>query len=498
MRNNFLYYIGVCVMAALLGVFVPSCSDDGTNNSLPSPDPEAVSLTISPTTLPTFETMGGTLAVEVTCNTTWSATAEQSWCTISPSTGSSGKSTVELIVVENASYDERNTLVTFKAGTMTKKLTLVQKQKDVMLLDSSEKVEMEAEGGTVQIKLRSNITYNYTIPKEVNWLHEPNKTASRNLKESMIELEVDENPEKEIRQAVITITGGEFTEEVTIYQYPKEPQLVLSKTDYVVSSAGDEICIELKSNSEYIYELPEVDWIKENESRAMSTYTHYIEVLPNESYDNRTAQIKFVNQENGKEEYVTIKQMKVNAIIIAQDIYRINSEANNWELVSNANVEFEAISSAEWLKVTPVDSRGLVEKKLNLSAEANISTDVREATVTLNGEGLEQTIHVIQSGKTDRIKLVVKHEEETFMTPTITGKDIFGTTDWGDGTVEQFVHERTYKYKKEGQKTTTFDVYGAEYFLIGPLKSISSLVIYVDKDKNSSVEDVEIDQKEWD
>ena len=499
MRKELKYYIGLFILVILCGILMPSCSDNGTNNPLPSPDSEAVSLTMSPTTLPTFETGGGTLAIEVTCNTDWNAVAEQSWCTISPSTGSSGKSAVELIVAENPGYDERNTLVTFKAGTLTKKITLVQKQKDVMLLDSSEKMEVEAEGGTIQIKLRSNISYNYTIPKEVNWLHEPSKTASRNLKESIIELEVDENPETEIRQAVITITGGEFTEEVTVYQYSKEPQLILSKSDYVVSCAGDEICIELKSNSEYIYELPEVDWIKESESRAMSTYTHYIEVLPNESYDNRTAQIKFVNIENGEEEYVTIEQMKVNAIVIAQENYRISSEANYWELAVNTNVEFEAMSSADWLKIDETNSRGLVEKKLYLSAEANVSVDSREATVTLNGEeGLVQTIHIVQMGKTNRIKLVVKHEETTMMAPYVYSQNIFGTTDWGDGTIENFTHQGTHTYKSTGPKTTTFDIYGADALAITELNSISSLVIYVDKDKNSSVEDVEIDQKEWD
>lgn len=278
------------------------------------------------------------------------------------------------------------------------------------------------------------------------------------------------------------------------------PQLVLSKTDYVVSSAGEEIAIELKSNSEYRYELPEVDWIKENESRAMATYTHHLEVLPNESYDNRTARIKFVNKANGKEEYVTITQMKVNAIIVAQDNYHIGSEADTWELVANTNVEFKVVSSADWLKTTIVNSRGLIERKLSISAEANVSTDAREATLTLTGEGVEQTIQVLQSGKTNRIKLVITHNEETLVTPTFThySENVFGTTDWGDGTIEPFDKERTYEFKKEGPKTTTFDVYGAESFSIGSLNSISSLVIYVDKDKNSSVEDVEIDQKEWD
>lgn len=277
-----------------------------------------------------------------------------------------------------------------------------------------------------------------------------------------------------------------------------EPQLTLSQTEYTVRSAGETICVELMSNSDYSYELPDVDWIIENESRAMSNYTHYFEVLPNETYENREAQIKFINRGNGDEQYVNIKQMQFNAIVVAQDKYRINSEAKSWDLIINTNMEFEAVSSDDWLKVNHADSRGLEEEKLSISAEANISANAREATITLTGEDLVQTIHVVQIGKTDRIKLVVQHEEMTFLTPAIGGDNTFGTTDWGDGTNESYASGRAYTYQTEGQKKAIFDIYGAKSFTIDKLGSISSLTIYVDKGKSGSVEDVEIDKKEWD
>lgn len=674
MKKSLVSYISMCMVVGALVLSAISCSE--SEKKIPSPEPEPTpiptTLTVSPKTLSVAECKGDTMMVEVNCSASWSVGSDKDWCKISPSNGSSGKTVVTLIVAENTGYDERNTAITFKSGTISERITLTQKQKDAILLDSPEKMEVDAVGGRIQMKFRANIAYSYAIEDGIDWIHQ---SASRGLTESVIDLVVDENPELEPRQAVITITGGEYEEKVTVYQYGNEPIVVLSKTDYVVASAGDTICIELKSNTEYSYELPDVDWIKESESRAMSSYSLYFEVLPNETYDNREAQIKFVNEENGKEQfvnikqmqlnaiviadeeycfsnekqlwklevntnidfksvssaewmevlgveargldpkqvyiqiaandstdvreatltltgeevtqvikviqdpvpvfalsqtdftipsagdtiqvevtdntgyeyqlpnvdwikeiesralakhvhsfvilpndsydnreaeikfvdktdnrewYVNIKQMKTNAIVVAQDKYRIHSEAKNWDLTINTNVEFEAVSSADWLKVTPVNSRGLVEKKLSLSAEANISADAREATVTLTGEGLVQTIHVVQIGKTDRIKLVVKHEEETFVTPTMEGENAFGTTDWGDGTIENYANGRAYTYKEGGQKQATFDVYGVKTFTIDKLGSISSLTIYIDKGKNSSVEDVEIDRKEWD
>ena len=498
MKKIYISYLNIYMMIGWLCIMAISCSDSKNEVPAPAPKPEPVTLTISPKTLPVVDCKGDKIEVEVNCNGSWSVSSEKNWCTVSPSSGSSGKKTVTLTVLENTEYDERNTAITFKSGIVTEKMTLTQKQKDALLLDSSEKEEVGASGGNIQIKLRANIAYSYAIEEGVDWIHEQSKSVSRGLKEGVIELEVDENSDVKTRQAVIVITAGDHEEKVTVYQNAGEPQLILSQTDYMVSSSGETICVQLRSNSEYSYELSDVDWIKESESRAMSSYTHYFEVLPNETYDKREAQIKFVNKENGDEQFVSIKQVQLNAIVVAQDKYRINSEAKSWDLTINTNVEFEAVSSASWLKVNRENSRGLVEEKISISAEANISTSAREATITLTGEGLVQTIHVVQIGKTDRIKLVIQHEEKTLLTPAMEGENAFGTTDWGDGNNENYARGRAYTYQTEGRKKATFDVYGAKSFTIDKIGSISSLTIYVDKGKSGSVEDVEIDQKEWD
>lgn len=498
MKKSFVSYINACVVVGLLCILPISCEKEPSPAPEPTPQPAPVTLTISPTTLPVAGSKGDTLKVEVDCSASWNVTSAKDWCKVSPSSGTSGKTTVTLIVVENTEYDERNTDVTFTAGNVPKKMTLTQKQKDALLLDSSEKVEVDAVGGNIQIKLRANIEYSYTIEEGVNWIHKPSKSISRGLTEREIELEVDENPELEPRQASVTIKAGEYEEKVMVYQNSSEPKLVLSQTDYVVASAGDTIRVELRSNSDYSYELPDVDWIKVSESRAMSSYTHFFEVLPNNTYDNRETQIKFVNKENGEEQFVKIKQMQLNAIVIAEEEYRFSNEKQLWELEVNTNIDFKAVSSADWMEVMGVEARGLEPKKVYVQIAANDSIDTRKAILVLMGKGIEQTIHVTQIGITDRIKLMITHEEKTFIAPQMLGYKILGTIDWGDGTQENYTDRRAYTYKTGGEKKATFDVYGAKSFIIDKLGSISSLTIYIDKDKNSSVEDLEIDHIEWD
>lgn len=493
LNNRYKHTICLFAFIGLCCWLITACSDKDSDGS----KPETVTLTISPSTISTIKAEGGTITLGVNCNTSWTANADQSWCTLSTTNGTSGKTTITLTVAENTSYDERNTAVTFKAGTATQKITVTQKQTDALLVESSEKVEVESAGGTIQIKIRANVAYSYSITydpiSEKDWIHKPSKAGSRSLKESVIELQVDENTDFKSRRAVVTITGGEFKEEVTVYQNSAKPQLILSATEYTIPSTGDTICIELQSNSEYSYELPELDWIKEPQSRAMSTYTHYFIIQPNESYDPRSVEIKFLNKQNNEEFLVTITQMPIYAIIVAQDKYQFDSEAHELELAINTNVEFESSSSADWLKASTSQSQGLQERKLYMSITANNNPEVREATLTLKGKGLIQTIQVIQAGSTDRIKLAITHEENTLTTPTIAPEiNTFGTIDWGDGTKEDYMKGSTHTYRQEGQKNATFDVYGARSFTIDTLGTISALTIYINKNKESSEENTEI------
>ena len=61
--------------------------------------------------------------------------------------------------------------------------------------------------------------------------------------------------------------------------------------------------------------MPEVQWITEASTRAVSSYTHYFVISPNDTYDARSAEISFINKENNIEEKVVITQVQKDAII---------------------------------------------------------------------------------------------------------------------------------------------------------------------------------------
>lgn len=385
----------VLSILGLLLMLCQGCSEDKEENP---PAPESPSITVeSGEDIPVFETAGGTLSLTVTATSDWTASvgdAASGWLSVSPASGEAGTHTLRLVATVNDSYDERNASVTITSGSVKKTLTVTQKQKDALILTSN-KVELEAEGGDFSIELQANVEVSYEIEDDAQtWLAPTSR--SRGLTSSVLAFHAEANEEAEARQAVIKLVGGNgLTEEVTVYQIGTGPALVLSQSEYIVSSAGETIQVELRSNTEYEIEMPGVDWLTENSSRSLSTYTHYFTVAPNETYDARSTVIRFVDKENGLKDSVNIVQVQKDAIILAKNHYDVEPEGDKLNLSVCTNVDFAVTIIADWIE-SEANARGLVEKELTFIIEKNTTDSTRTGTIIISHTNLKQIIQITQ------------------------------------------------------------------------------------------------------
>ena len=93
--------------------------------------------------------------------------------------------------------------------------------------------------------------------------------------------------------------------------------LVLGQREYLVDSKGETIEVQLRSNTTYNVQMPASDWLTEASTKAVSAYTHYFTVAPNDSYDGREAQIVFTEKDGKTTQAVTIYQAPSNALVVA-------------------------------------------------------------------------------------------------------------------------------------------------------------------------------------
>lgn len=319
-----------------------------------------------------------------------------SWLSVSPLSGTSGDASITIKAKDNDTPDDRTASIAIKAGSATKTITVSQKQKDALTVTAS-KFEVNAEGGEVKIEVKANIDFEYAIDESAkDWIK---YEGTRAMKTSTLVFSIAENDDTKKREGNIAIKSGEFNEVVTIYQAGSEPSIVISQNEYVVSSDGETIAVEVTSNVDVAVEMPaDADWISENTTRATSTNTYRFDIQPNEDYDQRTTEIKFTNKENNLSEVVTVTQTQKDALVVAKDSYTVDSDGDQIQIEVGHNVDFDVEISADW--ITKADNtRAFVTETLTFNIAKNPNYDNREGTILFKSKdgALSQAVKVYQA-----------------------------------------------------------------------------------------------------
>lgn len=165
-----------------------------------------------------FPDAGGSFSVTVSSNVAYEMTIGASWLHWLQTKGLTDNS-YEFIVDKNTTYDSREATVTFtdKTTGASGVVTVRQSQKDAIILGSN-KYSLPYEGGTVAVKLKSNVKYDVAVADDADWIsYVP---ATKTLTESVVSLSVAKNQEVIERTGTVTIknTSSGISNTVTITQ----------------------------------------------------------------------------------------------------------------------------------------------------------------------------------------------------------------------------------------------------------------------------------------
>ena len=277
-----------------------SCSGDDVIPETPDlpQEPEVTAQITIPSAeniTPVFFEEGGTSTVSFATTANWTAKIMESqatWCKVSPAAGGSGNHTITITTVANDTPDSRTATVRLASGNVAKDIKVTQKQKDALTVTSN-KFEIPAEGGSIEIEAKANVELGYEISEEgKSWI---TFVATKALKTSYLTFKVAENGSKDRREARIILKGGNLTEEVTVRQEgAEEPVFSISATNVEVGAEQSTFEITVTSNMGYEIK-PQADWIMEITSKAVSDNVHVFEVSENSSTQAREGIIVFCN-----------------------------------------------------------------------------------------------------------------------------------------------------------------------------------------------------------
>lgn len=212
-------------------------------------------------------------------------------------------------VIANDTYDERTGIIRIfdKTTDLSEDVTIIQKQKDALLLTQNEYM-ISDEGGLITIEAQVN-TFPITcaITEGQDWLSIV-PTKSLMSISWQFKIEVNETYDERIGKISFCIEDTDISEEVTIIQKQKDA-LLLSQNEYIISDEGGLVTIEVKSNVEFKYDIIEgAEWISDVKTKGLNQYAIQFEVAENEGPTSRIGNIVFYSSGSDNEEGVTIIQ----------------------------------------------------------------------------------------------------------------------------------------------------------------------------------------------
>ncbi|MDE6148403.1 MAG: DUF4886 domain-containing protein [Bacteroidales bacterium] len=238
---------------------------------------------------------------------TWTATIENAeaalWCNVSPASGKGGESSINVIVESNGTPDDRKASILLKSGVTKKYISVNQKASNSILLSPST-IEAEAKGGNFSLIAKATESCTVSVPQEyADWL---SATATKSVS-TAISYTIAENTALTPRTGRLIVSNGKASETVTIIQSAAEPYISLSRKSFDCSEEGASFIVDVKANIPVSTDISE-SWIVPDQPNEESGNTFSYIVLPNESYQARTACIKFENTEYSISETLTITQ----------------------------------------------------------------------------------------------------------------------------------------------------------------------------------------------
>ena len=363
-------FIGICILALLLGAGLGSCSKDEYQSRLK----ELIIKDLE------FDNESDEYTKEFRNEdlSNYEAIPDQSWCTVVLDVATS-KMTVT--VEDNETFDDRTAIVTLrdKVDGMTSRTFKVKQKQSNVIRTGEGAYTVGTDGGQVVIEVESNVDYQVII-QDATWVKRPSSSGTRGLVKSSVVLEVERNTSEKQRSATVilenTATGARS--EVVITQEFK-PYFSLIQTEFTISENGGELNVYIQTNltSFDCYTDENDKWIKksgrESVSGDMSMIVQKLTVSAfKDKQESRSTVVNFQNASFGFDENITITQNRMlyikddNFTIFAGDSLKVSiyNQTGNAVLWTTEN---EAIATVDGSGMVKGVDKGTTEIRVTSS-----------------------------------------------------------------------------------------------------------------------------------
>ena len=231
-----------------------------------------------------FSAESGSKAFNIKSNTSWTVSSNQTWCSVSPTSGKNNGS-VTVKVSENTQTSARTATVTVKSeiGILTVKVT--QNEANAAISLDTSTMEFTSSSGEQAFKITANTSW--AVSSDQAWCSVSPSSGSNN---GSVKVKVSENTQTSARTATITVKTDAGTRTVSVTQNGASEQVSLSVSDMEFAAGSGSKIFSIKSNTTWAVSSNE-NWCSVSPTSGSGDGSVTVSVDENTSSSSRTATI---------------------------------------------------------------------------------------------------------------------------------------------------------------------------------------------------------------
>ena len=286
---------------------------------------------------------GGTFTIELKSNIDFSYEIEGDWIKY-VSTKAYTDKTLTFSAEPNEGLQKREGSVTVKGGGFSETVKVYQSAEEPTFIISQKEYEVEAEGGTVEVSVTSNIGYHAT--SSVDWIH---AVETKTIQTKSLWFVVDANTSTEPRSGVIVICNdNEVCIPVTVKQAGGKSTLSISPSSLEFGYDGGENQVAVTSNADWTAECT-ADWCFVSPSSESGDCTVKVMVNANREEQYRSATVTFKTKESSKT--LTILQKPFETVFeVSPRTHTADAAGGTVTVTVTSNIGYHATSSVDWIQ----------------------------------------------------------------------------------------------------------------------------------------------------
>ena len=326
-----------------------------------------------------FDNTAVSATFSITSETSWIASASDSWLQVTPDEGQAGTTEVTIDLAPNTNVSERNGYITFRCNNITELLTMKVVQKGLYLETNVDELIFEAQLCSRDLSINSNVDWEIAFCPQ--WA---TPTITEGQGNVTFSVQVEENVSTYERSGYLLIEspGLNLSKRIQLTQYGKSFEMGSTVMEF--SDKASTNTVEIITNGSW-EAYCDVDWVTLSPHMASGNSVLSVSVTENTSENERIALVNVTVSDKTIE--LTVRQQG-KFLSLDESQLVIPSKGGSVNVYVNTNDSWNARlkDASEWLSLSTAHGDGAVDVTVTATDNASVNerTDILSITTKNN------------------------------------------------------------------------------------------------------------------